>query len=107
MDAGIRLAGRAIGGAGGSGAAETAGKPLTLDLMDRTHRQIDTANEICTRLYQLRDRLFGSPPTNAEGQLAGPPSEDSFNVAITSRTRHLSAILNDIDAISADIASRL
>lgn len=82
-------------------------QPLTLEIMDRTSRTLDTANEISSRLYQLRDRLFGSPPEATAGANASTKETGNFAGAYVDKAQSLGRVMADIDHISTDLANRL
>lgn len=84
-----------------------ASKPLTLEITNRLDDNISTASEVRSRLYGLRDRLFGASPT--AGSDPTPRTKDfaCFDDATRSRGRELGAVLADIDSLSNEIANRL
>lgn len=81
--------------------------PLTQEIMESMNRAQDTASEVRHRLYQLRDRLTGSPPPTESMANANKTESSHFKGAFSDRAAGLLATLADIDNISTDLANRL
>lgn len=83
-------------------------KPLTLTITDQISGSISTACEVRSRLWGLRDRLFGPPPpSNTSGSAAKEASASCFSDAAKSGGRELRSVIDDIDALTLDLANRL
>lgn len=96
-------------GHGSSGAAQGATAPLTAEIMQRTNSSLDMANEIASRLWQLRDRLFGLPAeaTNTRGANGIRPEPSGFASAYSDKASDLLSVLVHIDQLSSEISNRL
>lgn len=81
--------------------------PLTAEIMERLNSNIGIATEVRSRLYGLRDRMFG-PAAPAADPVAQGASKEPFGFAdaVGQRGRVLRDILNDIDSLSNEIAGR-
>lgn len=86
-------------------------KPVTLDITDSLNNLSSLAEEVCSRLYGLRDRLFGPEipqPTGSKGSvLEGIADANCFAGAARGSISSLRRTLNNIDRLSAEINNRL
>lgn len=80
--------------------------PLTVEVMSTLDQAQGIATEVQQRLYHLRERLLGSPPSPAEPSL-GKTNSAHFRGEHADRSSMLLRALNEIDAISSDLANRL
>lgn len=81
--------------------------PLTHEVMETLNRALDQANEIRHRLYQLRDRLMGSPPPDPATANGKQVEASHFKGAHADKSIMLLNAMADIDTVSADLANRL
>lgn len=83
--------------------------PLTVEIAERLNSNTAVALEVQGRLFALRDRLFGSEPSRTEPDAQAGIAKEPYAFADVARTKGLQLrdILNNIDALSADIANRL
>lgn len=83
-------------------------KPLTLAITDSLDGSLNVACEIRSRLWSLKDRLFGSAPSNTlSGGLAKEAPASCFADHARGSGRGLRDVLNEIDSLSLEIANRL
>jgi len=80
-------------------------RPLTSEIMSRLEAAIDSANRSHAQLYELRNRMFGFPPENAQGLAKSSPS--GFADAYRDRATTLAEMLMAIEGLSNEIANRL
>lgn len=89
-------------------AAAVPSAPLCTEIMNRTGSAQDVASEIASRLYALKDRLFGPEPAagiNARTDKAPAPAV--FSDAYTERAMALHQTLCLIDGLTSDLNNRL
>jgi hypothetical protein len=81
--------------------------PITQEVMETLNRAQDQANEVTHRLYQLRDRLFGSPPPSPATANGAKGEAPHFKAAHYERSQRLLETLGEIDRLSNELANRL
>lgn len=79
---------------------------LTADVLDRVNHSHSIATEVRSRLYGLRDRIFGPQPSPPSA-VATEKEAHCFSDVVRQRQNSLRDVLNDIDALSSEIANRL
>lgn len=111
MDISNTAASGALGvGSARIGGEATQDKPLTMHITDNLSSLSSLAEEIDSRLYNLRDRLFGAEPTNLNAATErSHPAFDPGSFAGMSKANlvDLRTTLNSIDRLSNEIANRL
>lgn len=92
----------------GAQTAEIAAEaPLTVAISDSLEYSLKTAHEIRSRLYALRDRLFGSQPTNGSMSGGKDAPASCFSDHAKGASRSLRNVLDEIDGLSMEIGNRL
>lgn len=82
------------------------GKPLSMEITDRTQWAVENTRSTLGRLCALRDRLYGSVPTASNNAAQPQRASDCFASAWRNLQDELEANLAAIDSLSSEIANR-